>query len=164
MTWDQELLLIGRALLAAALGGLIGFERKSERIPGQQLYGAGVRTYAAVALGACMFGLISWNVPGVLGAGNADRIAANVVTGIGFLGAGLIIQDRHHVKGLTTAATLWATASVGLAVAYGLYILGSLTAGLIYLLLLAHRWSVWRKYVEPLDEPTPARHRNPESP
>jgi putative Mg2+ transporter-C (MgtC) family protein len=162
MTWDQELLLVGRALLATVLGGLIGYERKSEQIAGHSLYAAGVRTYAAVALGACIFSLVSANLPG---AGNADRIAAQIVSGIGFLGAGLIIQDRAHVKGLTSAATLWATASVGMSIAYGMYILGTLAAALIYLLLLAHRWSLWRKYIElPPPEETPPADTAPGEP
>src|SRR5947209_3873250 len=129
MTWDLELLLVGRALFATILGGFIGYERKCERLPGHSLHAAGVRTYAAVSLGACIFSLVSGYAPGI---GNADRIAAQIVSGIGFLGAGLIIQDRAHVKGLTSAATLWATASVGMAIAYGLYVLGTLTATLIY--------------------------------
>jgi putative Mg2+ transporter-C (MgtC) family protein len=156
MTWDQEALLAGRALLAAILGGLIGLERKQERGPGHSPHSAGVRTYAAVALGSCIFGLISWNVPGT---GGADRIAAQVVSGIGFLGAGLIIQDRDRVKGLTTAATLWATASVGMAAAYGFYILAVLTSAIIYGLLVAHRWAVWRELIEP-----PEQSNAPEKP
>ena len=141
MTWDAEALLAGRAILAALLGGAIGFERKRD---GPEHY-AGIRTFAAVSLGSCVFSLVSGNLPG---AGNADRIAAQVVTGIGFIGAGLIMREGGQVKGLTTAASLWATASVGMAVAYGMFILAILSTATVYLLLDAHRWPVW-KWISP---------------
>ena len=96
---------------------------------------AGIRTFAAVALGACVFGLIT---------PTDAHIAAQVVSGIGFLGAGLIIRGRAHVHGLTTAAALWATASVGMAVAYGRLILGGVVAVLI-VVLLAIPTKKWEK-------------------
>jgi len=88
--------------------------------------GGGIRTFAAVALGECVFALIA---PG------DTRIAAQIVTGIGFIGAGVIMRGREHVHGLTTAAALWATASVGTAVAYGRLILGAVVAILLLILL-----------------------------
>ena len=92
----------------------------------------GIRTYAADSLGSCCFGLISTYAAGEHDPG---RIAAQVVSGIGFLGAGVILRERGQVKGLTTAATLWATASVGMAVSFGMYILGVLSSMFLFVLL-----------------------------
>ena len=120
MNWQAEALLALRAVLAALLGGVVGWQREHLGIE------AGVRTFAAVSLGACVFGLI---YP------SDTRIAAQVVTGIGFLGAGVIMRGRMHVHGLTTAASLWAMASVGLAVAYGRIVLATLVTILLFVLL-----------------------------
>lgn len=136
MEYQIELKLAAHILLAAFLGALIGLER--ERHVGL----AGIRTHAAVAVGACLFGFISMNIappsfPNVLTtAADPSRVAAQIVSGIGFLGAGVILRDKGRVRGLTTAATVWATASVGLAVANQLYIL-ALSTTLIILTLLA---------------------------
>lgn len=73
------------------------------------------------------------------------RIAANVVTGVGFLGAGVILRDRGRTVGLTTAATLWATAAVGLALAFGMYVIGTLCAVTIFALLAVHDLPGWRR-------------------
>jgi putative Mg2+ transporter-C (MgtC) family protein len=128
MDWKVETMMATRSLLAVLLGVVIGWERERSG------HEAGVRTYAAVALGACAYGLVSSHVPG-----NTDptRIAAGVVTGIGFLGAGVILRgEGNRVTGLTTAATIWATAAVGLAVAYAMYTLATITtlvvAGLLF--------------------------------
>lgn len=129
MTWEQEALLAIRVLVAAALGALVGFQREHA---GQE---AGIRTFAAVSLGACVFGLIT---PG------DTRIAAQVVTGIGFLGGGVILRGRGHVHGLTTAAALWATASVGLIVSYGRFIMGTLVT-VVLIVLLAIPTKKWEK-------------------
>jgi putative Mg2+ transporter-C (MgtC) family protein len=120
MNWQAEALLALRVVLACVLGGLVGWQREHLGIE------AGVRTFAAVSLGACVFGLI---YP------SDTRIAAQIVTGIGFLGAGVIMRGRGHVHGLTTAASLWAVASVGLAVAYGRIVLGVLVTILLFILL-----------------------------
>ncbi|MCP5506576.1 MAG: MgtC/SapB family protein [Chlamydiales bacterium] len=136
LEYHVELRLAGHILFAAVLGALIGLER--ERHVGL----AGIRTHAAVAVGACLFGFISMNVapPSFLGtvSGTADpsRISAQIVSGIGFLGAGVILRDKGQIRGLTTAATLWATASMGLAVANKLYIL-AVSVTLIILALLS---------------------------
>lgn len=129
MPWEQELKPILQVVVAAVLGGLVGWQR--ERVHQE----AGIRTFAAVALGACLFGLIT---PG------DARIAAQVVSGIGFIGAGVIMRGRAHVHGLTTAAALWATASVGTAVAYGRLILAAVVAVLI-VVLLAIPTKKWEK-------------------
>jgi len=136
MDWETEILMAARTILAAVLGGLIGFERERH---GRE---AGIRTYAAVALGACVFGLVSSHVTG---ATDPTRIAAGVVTGVGFLGAGVILREQGRIAGLTTAATIWATASVGLAVAYGMYVLGLLTAAIIFALLAVHHLPSWTR-------------------
>jgi putative Mg2+ transporter-C (MgtC) family protein len=120
MNWQAEALAASQVALASVLGGLVGWQREHLGIE------AGVRTFAAVSLGACVFGLI---YP------SDTRIAAQVVTGIGFLGAGVIMRGRMHVHGLTTAASLWAVASVGLAVAYGKIVLALLVTILLFILL-----------------------------
>ncbi len=136
MDWKFELLLSFRVLIAAVLGGVIGWERERH---GRE---AGIRTYAAVSLGACIFGLISSHASTT---GDPGRIAAQVVTGIGFLGAGVILREQGRLHGLTTAATIWATASVGLAISYGMYTLGSLGAVIVYGLLAAHHLPFWNR-------------------
>lgn len=125
MDWRLELLMASRTLLAALLGAFIGWEREAR---GRD---AGVRTYAAVSLGACAFGLVSTHALGV----PDTRIAAQVVTGVGFLGAGVILHHQNRIVGLTTAATMWSTAAVGLATAHGMYTLAVLTALIIFGLL-----------------------------
>jgi len=153
-TWSVDIRIILSLLLATILGGLIGWER--ERRVGL----SGIRTHAAVALGSCLFGFISFITFSPIGstgviAGDPTRIAAQVVSGIGFLGAGVIIRDRGQVRGLTSAATIWATASVGVAVAAQMYII-SIAATFILIGLLslyrlpgwAHRKEHYRKKVE----------------
>ena len=102
--------IVGRLALAAVLGALIGLEREYRGYP------AGVRTMALVCMGSALFGDMSRIY------GGDDRIAAQIVTGIGFLGAGLIFREGFSVKGVTTAATIWAVAAVGIAVAIEAYI------------------------------------------
>lgn len=117
--------LVGRLVLAAALGGLIGLERELRDHP------AGLRTHIAVAVGSALFviaGAYGWSdfltdrdstniTIGV------DRVASNIVTGIGFLGGGAILKYGANIKGLTTAASLWVTSAVGLAAGLGSYVL-----------------------------------------
>lgn len=126
-----------RVTFACFLGSLIGWERERHR----NIISAGIRTYGAIALGSCAFGIVSLYI------GNADssRVAAQVVSGIGFLGGGIIFRQGDYVTGLTTAATLWATAAVGLAVAVGLYLVSLLIALLIFLLLYLPRLKWWKK-------------------
>lgn len=134
MDWQLESLMVIRTALAAVLGALIGWERERH---GQD---AGVRTYAAVSLGACTFGLVSIHATNQVD----TRIAAQVVSGIGFLGAGLIMREQGRATGLTTAATLWTTAAVGLAMAFGMYIVSALTAVITYSILAAHHLPGWK--------------------
>ena len=112
--------LVGRVLLAAVLGGFVGFEREFRDQP------AGFRTHILVSLGAALFTMAgAYGVSGFVGSGSVSfdptRIAAQVVTGIGFLGAGAILRYGVTVRGLTTAAALWVTAAVGVAVGLGYY-------------------------------------------
>lgn len=136
-TVHTDLVMFLRVILACFLGGLIGWERERHR----NIISAGIRTYGAIALGSCVFGMLSYFVSPF----DPSRIAAQVVTGIGFLGGGIIFRQGDYVTGLTTAATLWATAAVGLAIAYGLYFVGIFIALLIYLLLYLPRLPWWKK-------------------
>lgn len=107
-----------RLAVAAAFGMVIGVEREL----GAQA--AGLRTHMLVAIGACLFTLVSaYGFQGLDGASETDpsRLAAQIVTGIGFLGAGAILREGQAVRGLTTAASLWVVAAVGIAVGVGMY-------------------------------------------
>ena len=147
MDYQTELRLALNILVAGILGALIGLER--ERHVGL----AGIRTHATVAIGSCLFGFISFNVFGptnpdaAVGVADPSRIAAQIVSGIGFLGAGVILRDKGRIRGLTTAASVWATASIGLAVANQMYIL-AVSATLIILALLSlyklPGWMQWK--------------------
>lgn len=132
--------IFSRVLIACFLGALIGWERERH---GRNRSSAGIRTYGAIALGACVFGVLSIAVPGP--GVDSSRIAAQIVSGVGFLGGGVIFRQENSVNGLTTAATLWATAAVGLAVAFGFYLVSFLTSLLIYLMLYLPRLSWWRR-------------------
>jgi putative Mg2+ transporter-C (MgtC) family protein len=136
-TLETEFAMFFRVIFACFLGCIIGWERERHR----NIVSAGIRTYGAICLGACAFGIVSLYIP------NADssRVAAQVVTGIGFLGGGIIFRQGDYVTGLTTAATLWATAAVGLTVAVGMYLTAILIALLIFLLLYLPRLPFWKK-------------------
>ena len=124
---------IFKLCLSLMLGCCVGFERKRK---GQI---AGVRTFALISMGATLAMLLSIYVPQeYLGLKNGDpgRIAAQVVTGIGFLGAGAIIQMKGSVRGLTTAAGIWMIAAIGMAVGVGMYLLAIVATGLILVVLV----------------------------
>ena len=108
--------IIGRLILSVLLSGLIGFERQLHKRT------AGLRTHILVALGSCLIMLTSLYVFDIykgIAAVDPSRIAAGVITGIGFLGAGTIIRESEGVRGLTTAASLWVVAGIGLACGCG---------------------------------------------
>ncbi len=108
--------IITRLLVATILGGILGMERGLKNRP------AGFRTYILVCLGACMVMMTNQYIYQVFNAGDPVRMGAQVVSGIGFLGAGTIIVTHHRqIKGLTTAAGLWASACMGLAIGVGFY-------------------------------------------
>ena len=122
----QELELATRLLLAFALGAVLGFERERVDKP------AGLRTHILVSLGSCLFTILSLTAfPG----SDPARVAAYVVAGIGFIGAGTILQTRERIVGITTAASLWVTASIGMAAGAGFYILAIITTAIAYLTL-----------------------------
>ena len=115
----EQLIEVLRLVVAAFLGGVIGLERQ------QRHKSAGLRTHILVSLGSCLIMILSYKLYiGVQGLTNADpaRLAAQVVSGIGFLGAGTIMKEGLTIKGLTTAASLWVVAGVGLAVGAGYYV------------------------------------------
>lgn len=129
---------IVKLTLSLLLGSVVGLERKRR---GQT---AGVRTFALISMGATLAMLISIYVPQeYLGLKNGDpgRIAAQVISGIGFLGAGAIIQMKGSVRGLTTAAGIWMVATIGLAVGVGMYAISCVaTLLIIFILLILERW------------------------
>lgn len=138
---DNSIEYILRIVLAAALGALIGYERQFKH------KSAGLRTNILVCIGSCLIMIISNLIyEQVEGKTNADpaRLAAQVVSGIGFLGAGAIIKEGVTVIGLTTAACIWVVSGVGLAVGAGYYLVATFSAVLVYLILqaLSHmdRW------------------------
>jgi putative Mg2+ transporter-C (MgtC) family protein len=120
--------LVLRLLLAAGLGAAIGLEREFRRKP------AGLRTNILIALGSALFTVMSIEFSGT--GGTPDRIAAQIVTGVGFLGAGAIMRDRGTVHGMTTATTIWVNAAVGTAAGAGAFAMASV-ATLITLVVLA---------------------------
>ena len=125
-----------RILVACLLGGIIGIEREMNN------HSAGLRTYMLVCLGACLVMMTNQYVYQAIDSGDPLRMGAQVVSGIGFLGAGTIIVTRNNqIKGLTTAAGLWAAAGVGLAIGIGFYE-AALVAGLTIsvIMTLLHRW------------------------
>ena len=119
-----------RLVCAVIIGGLIGLERGMKNRP------AGLRTYLLVCVGSCLIMLTNQYLFQVSGSGDPMRLGAQVVSGIGFLGAGTIIVTKHNqIKGLTTAAGLWAAAGVGLALGVGFYE-AALIAGLLIFFVL----------------------------
>jgi len=120
----------GQLLLALVLGGVLGWQR--EHI-GKK---AGTRTYTLVTIGATLFTLIAYSAFGE----GAPRIAAQIITGIGFLGAGMILhRDGGVVEGLTTAAGLWAAAAVGMAIGVGWHWQAVIATAFIFLILFVHK-------------------------
>ena len=134
--------LFARVLFAAMLGGLVGLEREYIARP------AGLRTHMLVSVGAALVMVVSAALAAD-GTGTHDvtRIGAQVVSGIGFLGAGTIIKEGATVKGLTTAASLWVISCVGVAAGAGLYaISAATTVSLLIILRLLNRTETWLKY------------------
>jgi putative Mg2+ transporter-C (MgtC) family protein len=129
--------LIQRLLLAALLGSLLGFERELRQ------KSAGLRTNTLIAIGSALFTLMSYELADAAGA-DPSRVAAQIVTGIGFLGAGAIMRTDGGVHGLTTAATIWVNAAVGVAAGGGEYHLAFIATGItLVVLLLLHPIEGW---------------------
>lgn len=135
---NPQIRIIFQLLLAAILGGVIGLEREYKRKE------AGLRTYTLVCLGAALFTIISFEAfnfylgkPGV--SFDPSRVVGQIVLGIGFIGAGLIVFRGFHIEGLTTAAGLWVVAAVGIAVGAQLYFLAIFAAFLVMVVLAGLR-------------------------
>lgn len=112
-------------ILAMMLGAIVGFEREITHKP------AGLRTHMLVSLGSCLFTIVSLYEFSI----DPARIAAGIVTGIGFIGAGTIIAEQDKIVGITTAASLWVTAAIGLTIGVGNYVLGVVATLLVFLVL-----------------------------
>jgi putative Mg2+ transporter-C (MgtC) family protein len=117
--------------VALIIGAIIGAEREYKS------KAAGFRTVILVTLGSCLFTILSIQLGD---AGNKGRIAANIVTGIGFLGAGAIYRDKISIRGLTTATTIWISAALGMAVGCGQYHLAALVTAIVMIILLSFSW------------------------
>jgi len=117
-----------RLLMACAMGGVIGLEREWRH------KASGLRTNMLICMGAALFTMLSAVVAGE-GSSNKGQIASNIVQGIGFLGAGLILHTRSRVLGLTSAATVWVVAAIGMACGAGLYVEAAIATGIVYVAL-----------------------------
>src|ERR1700749_1595434 len=125
---DLSQVAVKRLLMACAMGGLVGIEREYRHKD------SGLRTNMLICMGSALFTLLSPVLAGVMGT-NQGQVASNVVQGIGFLGAGLILHTRSRVLGLTSAATVWVVASIGMACGAGMY-MDALLATVLLLLAL----------------------------
>src|SRR5258708_34167738 len=133
-----------RLTLAAVLGGIIGLERELKRRP------AGLRTNMFICFGAAMFTILSTELASEFGIGDRTRIAAQMIPGIGFIGAGSILHAKNGVTGLTTAATLFVVASIGMACGGGLYLLAFFATMLMVMALLGLGWAETKFNLKPL--------------
>ena len=124
--------------LAAVLGAAIGVERDLRRRP------AGIRTSAFVCMGSALFTILSFQLAKMSGDTSGTRIASNLVQGIGFLGAGAILREAGGLVGLTTAATIFVEAAIGMAVGGGLYTVGGFATGLVLFGLVVLGWIAQR--------------------
>jgi putative Mg2+ transporter-C (MgtC) family protein len=132
-----------RLLMACAMGGVVGLERESRH------KASGLRTNILICMGAAMFTMLSSVIAGDASP-NRGQIASNIVQGIGFLGAGLILHTRNRVLGLTSAATVWVVAAIGMACGGGLYIEAGIATAIVYVSLrfigLLEARSGWKRY------------------
>ncbi len=141
----STLIIAARILLATVLSGIIGLERETHD------KAAGFRTHILVCVGSAIFMITSLLMSlqyGHLGPVDPSRIAAGVVTGVGFLGAGAVMRSGASVHGLTTAASIWAVAAIGLAVGAGLYVVGIMGTAVVVLVLflsgVKKRFGPWK--------------------
>ncbi len=140
----EELVIASKLLAAAVLGAVVGYDRE------RHSRDAGLRTYASVCVGAALFTSIAGHLEDVSA---TSRIVANVVMGIGFLGAGIVYKDSNsgYAKGLTTAATIWCTAAIGVAVGLNMFVIAIAGALLAYFLISLHhrKWYVrWKHRIK----------------
>ncbi len=141
-----ELIIVSKVLAAFLLGAFIGFDREKHG------RGAGIRTYAAVCVGAALFTSIAAHLVNDISA--PSRIIANIITGVGFLGAGIIYRDSaaRSSHGLTTAATVWGTAAVGVAIGLSMYIIAVVAAIILFFLLSLHHYTWYSKWKEKMKQ------------
>jgi putative Mg2+ transporter-C (MgtC) family protein len=144
---ETQALMVAQVLLAGILGMLIGFDRERRHRE------AGLRTMTLIAMGSCLFTALSMVAfPGA----DSARVASQIIPGMGFLGAGAIIKDGRSVTGLTTAATMWVTAAVGMAVGTGNWFVGiGMTVIIWFVLVVLQRFK---------SKPVPAANREAPSP
>jgi putative Mg2+ transporter-C (MgtC) family protein len=145
--------LVQRLLTAALLGAIIGFEREVRQ------KSAGLRTNTLIAIGSALFTLMSYELAGEAGGADPGRVAAQIVTGIGFLGAGAIMRTDSGVQGLTTAATVWVNAAVGVAAGGGEYHLAFIATAVtvaVLLVLQPLEGFIERRFSNKLAKPGPS--------
>ncbi|HYL61614.1 MAG TPA: MgtC/SapB family protein [Candidatus Methylomirabilis sp.] len=156
--------IVARLVWAALLGALIGIERNISKRP------AGMRTGFCVSLGAALFTIVSLEIARQSGDSGPTRIASNIVQGVGFLGAGVILRERGSVTGLTTAATIFATAAIGMAAGGGLYAVSGIACLLVLFALIAlfrledlfhlrARYMLFRVFVDRSENMVPDVHK-----
>ncbi|HEY0668478.1 MAG TPA: MgtC/SapB family protein [Sphingobacteriaceae bacterium] len=144
MDVENEFMIVLKLLIAFVLGAVVGLDREKHGSS------AGIRTYAAVCLGAALFTAIGEHLQDIAA---ASRIIANILVGIGFLGAGIIYKNdkTNSSQGLTTAATIWCTAGIGVAVGLNMLIIAIVAAVAIYFLLSLHhqKWYLkWKRKMQ----------------
>lgn len=141
MDISAELIVTVKLLVALGLGAFIGYDREKH---GKD---AGIRTYAAVAVGATLFTSVAAHLQDTAA---ASRIVANIVVGVGFLGAGMITRHgpQNMTSGLTTAATIWCTAAIGVAVGLNMFVIATVGAVTLYFLLSLHHQKWYVKWKE----------------
>jgi putative Mg2+ transporter-C (MgtC) family protein len=144
-----ELITIGKLLLAFVLGAAIGYDRERH---GKD---AGIRTYAAVCMGSALFTFIGEQLQDTAA---VSRIIANIVTGVGFLGAGIIYKNNasSSSQGLTTAATIWGTSAIGIAVGLDMYIISVVSAAALYFLLSMHHMKWYKRWKAKIADKEPS--------
>ena len=140
MDINAELIIVSKLIISFFLGAFIGFDRERH---GRD---AGIRTYAAVCIGATLFTAIAAHL--VNNPGEALRVVANIITGVGFLGAGIIYRNNSvgTSHGLTTAATIWCTSAVGVAVGLNMFIISIVASLALYFLLSLHHQKWYLKW------------------
>ena len=143
MTSMLTLEIFESLLIAVALGAIVGIEREHAHRP------AGLRTHMLVSLGSCLFTIMSNAF-----SSQPAQVAGGIVAGIGFIGAGTVWAERDKVKGITTAASLWATAAIGLATGLGDFLLAATVTLLVFLILLS-KFLFWRLGIEKRENPDP---------
>jgi len=126
LSLQTQIVFLFRIVVAGALGAIIGYERQREFKPAQ------LRDYILVCVGACLFAVVGLALGGTT---DASRVVSTVVTGVGFLGAGVILRQGRTVRGITTAASIWAVAAIGVSVGIGLYLLAAATTLGVFLVL-----------------------------